>query len=305
VVSDNGSTDGTADLVASFDDPRLSYVRQHETLELNEHWNLWLDGVGAPYLFLLPDDDRMLPELLEAFVPVLDANPSVGLVHGRVRNVDDEGQLIADEHDMTGLSTRTLERGRDFIRRTMRDSYRVHASTALIRTAALAGLRLEPEDFPATDFGLWLRLAAAWDIAFVPRTVAVYTIHGTSYTAEGAGVAAGGYVQGIELITAVRDSKRRFLDEHGAGLEGARSLRRDAARAYRRALLNRAGHLTLPERRFGATVRTLADCVHRAPSTVVAPDAWRLLAGSVLGPRTVARLKALRGTTLPGEAVSS
>ena len=294
VVSDNASTDETPTVVAGFDDPRLSYVRLDRKLELNEHFNRCIDRAETEYLFLLPDDDRMLPELLEVAVPLLDAHPRVGLVHGRVRNVDDDDRVIADDHDMTGLRELTIEAGHDFVRRSLCESYRVHASTALIRTAALDGLRLDPADYPATDFGLWLRLALDWDVAFVPQTLAVYRLHPTSYTAGGAGLTSGGYVQGTTLITAVRDVKERLLVEQGERLGEVDLLRADARRSYRRALVNQAGHLTLPRRRLGETVRVLADCVRRDPRTALEPGAWRLLAGALLGRRAAERLKRRR-----------
>ena len=294
LVSDNASTDETAAVVAGFDDPRLSYVRLDRNVELNEHFNRCIERTESEYLFLLPDDDRMLPELLEVAVPVLDAHPRVGLVHGRVRNVDDDDRVIADDHDMTGLRELTIESGHDFIRRSLRESYRVHASTAVIRAAALDGLRLDQADYPATDFALWLRLALNWDVAFVPRTLAVYRLHSTSYTSGGAGLTSGGYVQGTSLITAVRDVKERLLAEHGPLIGDVARLRAHARRSYREALLNQAGHLTLPGRRLPETARVLADCLRRDPRTAFEPGAWRLLAGAVLGRRAVERVKRRR-----------
>jgi glycosyltransferase involved in cell wall biosynthesis len=98
IVSDNGSTDGTAEAAAAFADPRLSYVRLDPQLELNDHFNLCFDRAETEYLFVLPDDDRMEPELLERTVAVLDEHPRVGMVHGQANVVDSNGTLIAGGH---------------------------------------------------------------------------------------------------------------------------------------------------------------------------------------------------------------
>ena len=169
----------------------------------------------------------------------------------------------------------------------------MHASTAVIRTEALRGRRLDPADYPATDFGLWLQLAIDWDVAFVPQTLAVYRLHSTSYTSGGAGLTSGGYVQGTTLITAVRDVKERLLVERAIASE-TRPARADVRRSYREALVNQAGHRTLPRRRLGETVRILADCVRRDPRSAFEPGAWRLLAGAVVGRRAAERLKRRR-----------
>ena len=80
----------------------------------------------------------------------------------------------------------------------MRWSCRVCASTALMRTAALPRGRDEPaEDFPAIDFGMWLRMAAdGWEFAFLADTLGDYRIHdgdalGRVRAAAGAGLRPG------------------------------------------------------------------------------------------------------------------
>jgi glycosyltransferase involved in cell wall biosynthesis len=296
VVSDNASTDETAAVVASFDDPRLAYRRLAANVDLNEHFNRCIELASAGYLFLLPDDDRMLPDLLETTVNVLDANPRVGLVHGAVRVVDEDERVIAETHEMTGLDSSRVERGEEFIRKCVPDSYRVHASTALIRTEALSGLRLEPGDYPATDFGLWLRLALEWDIAFVDRTLAVYRIHSRTYTSDGASVTGGGYVQEAAMITKLREIKLRLIASERERFPDASRLRREVCRATRRELINLAGHKTIPHRRFSTSVRTLVGYAQLSPGIAFDVGAWRLLTGSIVGPRVVDWVKRRRVT---------
>lgn len=299
VVSDNASTDATTDVVAGFDDPRLTYVRLERNLGLNEHFNLCLERASGDYVFLLPDDDRMEPRLLEKAVAVLEANRRVGMVHGQVTVVDQDGARIAEGHGMTGLDGDAVEAGAQFIERSMSSSYRVHASTALIRTDAVATVRLDERDFPATDLGLWLRLALDWDIAYLARPLARYRIHADAYSAGAADVTAGGYIQRAHRIENVRDVKLRFLREHGHRLQNIAALRSAAVRAFRRELVEQAGNATLPDRRFTSTVRVLADYSRLDRGVLLEPSAWRLFAGSVLGPRVVTALKRLRGRPQP------
>jgi glycosyltransferase involved in cell wall biosynthesis len=291
LVSDNASTDDTPEVVASYDDPRIEYVRQPRNLELNEHWNGCIARAETEYLFLLPDDDRMAPDLLERTVPVLDAHPRAGLVHGRVDVVDAAGAIIAAGHDMTGLERDTVESGHEFIRRSFDMSYRVHASTALIRTEALRDVRLEREDYPLTDLGLWMRVALRWDIAFVAHTLAAYTVHAASYSAGAADVTDGGYIQNVDRIVKAREVKLRLLREHGRGIAGARRLRARADRALRAELLVQAAHATVPDRRLRPTLRALGRCAAIDRAVALEPAAWKLFLGSVLGRRVVAAVK--------------
>jgi glycosyltransferase involved in cell wall biosynthesis len=301
VVSDNASGPETAKLVARYDDPRLRYVRRDEHTDLNTHFTYWLDNVEAPYLFLLPDDDLMYPELLERAVAVLETERSAGAVHAQADMIDDGGSLVHAAHDMTGAGADVLERGAEFVRAAMRSAYRVHASTALFRTEAVRGLAYELADYPATDFGLWLRLAADWDIAFIGRPLAAYRVHGASYTALGAEVRPQGYLQGREMIESIRNAKLRFLDARGGGYPDARRLRRDARRALRRQLVTRTSIVTYPERRLSHILRELARDARRDPRVLADARAWLLVAGGALGPRLVDRLKLMRPRAYPSQ----
>lgn len=291
VVSDNCSTDGTREVVAEFDDPRLVYVRQERHVGLNEHFNWCFGHAGTPYMFLIPDDDVMRPDALEHTIAVLDANPRVGLVHGSATLVSDDGTLIAAGHHMTQLDEDEIELGDTFIRRSIDQGYRVHASTALIRTSALSDVRLQDDEFPVTDMGLWLRLALSWDVAFLARALATVCIHGGAYTADGRNVTGGGYVQGLEVIEKLCEVKLRFLDENRSRFPDVGALRGAARRAMRRDLLDLAGHLTIPERRLLETTRTLGRLARRDPAILLEARAWRLLGASVLGRRVVERIK--------------
>jgi hypothetical protein len=300
VVSDNASTDGTGDIVRQFDDPRISYVRLDEHLDLNAHFNRCYELATGDYTFLIPDDDRMTPDALERTVQFLDAHPAVGLVHGRAKLVGEGGETIADAHDMTGLPGTQVESGDDFIRRSVQAGFRVHASTALIRTSALAAVRLRDEDFPVTDVGLWMRLALAWDVAFLAETLAVVRIHNGAYTADGCGVTAGGYFQRVGVVEKLREVKLRFLEEEGPRFADVDDLRRVARAAMRRDLLDLAGHLTIPERRLRPTAGTIVQLSRYDRTLLREARTWRLLGASVLGRRAVGLIK--RQKAPPGSA---
>ena len=192
---------------------------------------------------------------------------------------------------MTELAGSAVQPGETFVRSAIDRGYTVHASTALIRSSALAQVRLRDEDFPVTDVGLWMRVALSWDIAFLARTLAVVHIHSDAYTAGGRGVTEGGYVQQVEVIEKLREVKLRFLDEEGARFPDVDELRRSAHRAMRRDLLDLAGHMTIPERRLLPTARALAAAARRDPAIAREWRTWRLLGASMLGRRAVERLR--------------
>src|SRR5215208_4529782 len=155
LVADNASTDETPDVVASFDDPRVRYVRRPTDVGLVENHNAGLASIDSDYVIIVPDDDLMYPQLLERTVPILDRIPRAGMVHTSIDMLDPDGATIAAGVNWTmGLTQTTIEPGASFIREQMKYSCRVCASTALMRRSALPLGYFNPGDYPPVDLGL-------------------------------------------------------------------------------------------------------------------------------------------------------
>ena len=292
VVADNASDDDTGDVATGFDDERVTYLRRPTNVGLVENHNRCLAEIATEYVLIVPDDDVVGSELLATTVAVLDEQPSAGMVHAGFDLIGPFGELREADVDWTyGLTTQTVETGPEFIRRSMRWSCRVCASTALMRTAALPAGFFDPADFPAVDFGLWLRMALDWDMAFVPTTLGAYRVHGGSHSAAFGEPLEAGYVQDVQMVRRLREVKARFCEAYADRLEDVDELRMIADAAMRHELVVMARNRTLPDRRFAQTAGALWRGLKVTPSLVRDADAWRLLAGSVAGPRMVDRLR--------------
>jgi glycosyl transferase family 2 len=299
LVSDNASEDETPDVVASFDDPRIEYVRQPENLGLLGNQNWFLSRVETEFALILGDDDLIYPTLLERTVAQLDRHARAGVAHAAFDLIDENGEVLLPDVDWTyGLERDCVESAEEFMRESMRWSCRICASTAVIRTAALPPERMLQQDFPAIDFGLWLRIAAAdWEFAFLKNTLGAYRIHGLAQSAAFGTPQGPGYVQGIEIVSHLKAVKLAVLAENDARLSDVERLRRLAEEARRRELVIMARNLTLPERKPGPTLRALAHAVRADPAVVLGAPPWKLAAGSIVGPRIVAWLKRRSGRT--------
>jgi glycosyltransferase involved in cell wall biosynthesis len=295
VVSDNASTDETPEVVASFDDRRLEYVRQPENLGLLGNHNWFLERIDTDYALILPDDDLVYPNLLERTVAELDSRPRAGVVHAAFNVIDEDGQVLLDHVNWTyGLESSRVERPDEFITESMRWSCRICASTALMRTAALPAGGMSADDFPAVDFGMWLRMAAAdWEFAYLDETLGAYRIHGSTHSAAFGPPQGPGYVQGIEIVSRLKEVKLRFLDQHNGRIQDARELRRLAELARRRELVIMARNLTLPERKTVPTFRALGEAIRADPGVLLDGPAWKLAGASLIGPRLTERVKEL------------
>jgi glycosyltransferase involved in cell wall biosynthesis len=64
VIQDNFSSPTTAELVRSFDDPRIVYARSNRRLAMHENWELAVSRTRGDYIIVIGDDDAMMPDCL-------------------------------------------------------------------------------------------------------------------------------------------------------------------------------------------------------------------------------------------------
>src|SRR5262245_13527065 len=93
IVIDDGSTDETADVLASMDDTRLRVERQPPR-GLTPSLNRALSLARAPLIARLDADDLAVPERLACQRRFLDAHPDVGLLGAAAREVDALGRQV-------------------------------------------------------------------------------------------------------------------------------------------------------------------------------------------------------------------
>lgn len=294
VVSDNASSDETTEVVSSFSDGRIRYVRQPQNFGLYENHNSCLRRVNTEYALILPDDDLLRPEHLASTVAALDAHPDVGFVHTAFDVIGPDDQLLTESVDWTyGLTADTVESGSQFIRESMRWSCRVCPSTALMRAAAIPGLFRE-DDFPAIDFGMWLRIALDWNVAFLSRSLGCFRVHSSSHSASFDQAVGDSYNHGLGTITGVKGLKQRFLGAHAEQLPDVEQLCRLAEAGMRWELVRLMHNTTVPERSFSTTVRMFRELAGVDARVLGEARAWRLVAASMVGSRAVDWLKSLR-----------
>ena len=80
IVSDNCSNDNTADVVASFNSDKITYIQPAKKLSMSHHWEFALEYVDDGYVTILGDDDGMLPGGLQKVAALIQKHkvPAVG-----------------------------------------------------------------------------------------------------------------------------------------------------------------------------------------------------------------------------------
>lgn len=101
VIVDDGSTDGTREIIESFTSPRLKVTfAEHAGCVAN--YNRCLAHSDGEYIAILDHDDIMLPSRLRVQAAFLDTNRHVSIVGSSYDVIDEEGQVLEHKPMPTG-----------------------------------------------------------------------------------------------------------------------------------------------------------------------------------------------------------
>ncbi|MEB2338107.1 MAG: glycosyltransferase [Nitrospirales bacterium] len=162
VVIDDGSTDGSGELVVAFGD-QVRYLRQSNG-GVAQARNRGIAAARGRYVALLDHDDLWDPEKLARQVAILDAQPTVGMVVTDVAHLDRAGRPM---HEIGPASQPQHEFARLFVQ-----GFVPTPSATLIRKAVLESVGGFDEQFNSAgmdDHELWTRIAAATTIVGIPE----------------------------------------------------------------------------------------------------------------------------------------
>ena len=94
IVIDDASTDGTADILAGYRDPRLVLARNRENLGLTRSLNRGLQIAKGEFIARQDADDISLPERLAVESAFLKENPDTILVSSNIEYINSEGRRL-------------------------------------------------------------------------------------------------------------------------------------------------------------------------------------------------------------------
>lgn len=279
LVLDNASSDETPAVVAGFDDPRLCYRRNPENLGFAGNIELGRRLARARYVAIQNSDDQWEHDHLAAAVGLLDVEPRLAFVHGRITTIDAAGRPFGQ---IIGSWDRVTPGPRAIVNCFLAG---FSFPSMVIRNSALQRVGPLPTEEPWGKFAdswLFLKLCLCGDVGFFPESQIRYRVHRTSMLFEA-------YSDGSFFRRRLAIARDLFGWPEVAGFIGETDRRRILRRVAREAIA------VLPLVRSEASRRQLlrAYCriVAAVPDALAHPDPWARLALGLLPRRAIQALR--------------
>jgi glycosyltransferase involved in cell wall biosynthesis len=198
VIADDCSTDNTEEVVKSFKDERIVYVRHNRNRGANAARNTGIRLARGRFIAFLDSDDEYLPRKLERTVEILnDSLPDVGVVYSCVLRTRGEGRGMIKCLDR-GIS------GNIYIQELLANY--VCIDTALVRKECFSK-ELFDEDLPGyQDWDLFIRLARHYKFVYIDEPLAIWHHEDTRERIS-------------NNLRSVIVANKRFLEKYGEDLK--------------------------------------------------------------------------------------
>lgn len=176
IIVNDGSTDRTEEIILSYSDTRIVYLKNESNLKISDTLNRGIDIAQGEYIARMDSDDIAFPERLERQVAYMDQN------HKCV--VCGTGAILFEE----GMEEQTVVPSDDprYVKGQMIFHCPIIHPSVIIRKSTLQQNHIcyNSEYNGTEDFELWWRLARYGEVTSLREKLIRYRIHPNQITGE-------------------------------------------------------------------------------------------------------------------------
>ncbi len=172
IIVDDGSTDGTAEVLDAFSDPRIVRLKNEKNISLVKSLNRGLGVARGELIARMDADDISYPQRFERQVRFLEENPEVGVLGTHVKHVDARSKFISV---LEPPATHEL-----IYWKMLFSCAIVHPSVMMRRDLVNRAGGYNPSFIHVEDTELWSRLVGLTRFANLQEVLHVRRLHGRS-----------------------------------------------------------------------------------------------------------------------------
>lgn len=175
LIINDGSTDNSENIIQSFDDGRIQYIKHERNRGLIATLNEGFELATSEYIVRMDADDISLLQRIERQVAFMDLNPDIA-ISGTWLSVINSGHVIAHPRKTDECKIKLLK-----------DTVLGHPSVILRRAAVnKSEIKFSTDSLHAEDYRFWVDAAiAGLKIANIPEVLVEYRVHDEQVSALG------------------------------------------------------------------------------------------------------------------------
>lgn len=178
VITDDGSSDGTAEVIRRVVDPRIRFHAFTENQGACVAMNHAITRAQGEYIAVLNSDDYFLPGKLERQAGFLDAHPEIGAVFGQPQFVDEKGRdFYNPNHPFVKAFAFENRPRQEWLRHFFYFQNGLCHPTAMVRKACYEKVGVfDPLLMQLPDLDMWVRLCREFEIHLLPEKLTGFRI---------------------------------------------------------------------------------------------------------------------------------
>jgi glycosyltransferase involved in cell wall biosynthesis len=282
LVSDNGSSDETPQVIESFAGRGLRTFRHSSTMSAARHGQFLIEQATGEFFLGLSDDDYLEPEFAAEVLAAWDRHPESAFVYTGCAVHYDDIQVPA-------LVGPPLEPGPDFLAQHYSGKREICWCACVTRVRDLRELGPQPDDRIMGDLFFWSQLLFRGPVGCVPRILSHYILlrQRNDNISHGTSPEIWGRESKLQAEENIRISRQR-----GAAAEYLANLERESKRHIARSTANQFVWTRVRGASISSALSWSLDCLPYLSFTW--PVVSRLGAALLL-PRTLLKTMLLKG----------
>ena len=206
IIIDNHSTDNTDQLIASFSDSRIIYLKIHNNGVIASSRNEGIREAKGEWIAFLDSDDWWTADKLQVLFDCISEN--VDLIYHDLEVVNDHPRFFSRK------KIKSWQVKTPALMNLLLEGNCIGNSSVVVRKSLLeqiGGLNESPEVIAAEDYNTWLRIAQLTDqFLYLPRRLGYYFIHDQGMSQKDMSIPARHAVD--EFISMLSASQRLKLE---------------------------------------------------------------------------------------------
>ena len=274
VICDNCSDDNTEQIVRSYDDPRISYVKHSKNIGIVNNANSCLEKAESKYFYLFHHDDLMLPENIERKVQVLENNSNVGLVHSNFMRIDSDGTVWSNNSWEKESTVDHIENGSiafDKYIKKMPLGARYFIGSILARKSVYDKVGSFNTNYNhCHDSEMWLRMLLHCDVACIGDALVKYRVHQTSTSSS------WGHFQSFPFLKEHYSTALEVINDNIDLIPKAKELKKEVCLLFAKRAIELA-NTSAHKRDYDSGSSFLTMAFQSSPQVLLNIDYWKAI----------------------------